>query len=78
MEHVFNPEKAFQEIYRTLSKDGIAVTTFPIQKWQRVAIEFRATRVNNEIHHIREAQYHGNPVDETGSLVTVDYGYDIH
>jgi hypothetical protein len=24
-----------------------------------------------------DKQYHGNPVDETGSLVTMDWGYDI-
>jgi hypothetical protein len=28
-------------------------------------------------HLIEPAEYHGNPIDASGSLVTFDYGYDI-
>jgi hypothetical protein len=30
-----------------------------------------------QITHIEEEQYHGNPVDAKGALVTFDWGYDI-
>jgi hypothetical protein len=29
-------------------------------------------------HLVEPPQYHGNPIDASGSLVTHDYGYDIH
>jgi hypothetical protein len=28
-------------------------------------------------HLVEPAEYHGNPVDASGSLVTIDYGYEI-
>lgn len=37
----------------------------------------RAAMENGAIRHLCEPQYHGNPVDPNGSLVTVDWGYDI-
>ena len=30
-----------------------------------------------EIEYMLPAEYHGNPIDANGSLVTVDWGYDI-
>jgi hypothetical protein len=27
--------------------------------------------------YLAEAQFHGNPIDERGALVTIDWGYDI-
>jgi hypothetical protein len=29
------------------------------------------------ITHISEPSYHGNPIDDKGSLVTMDWGFDI-
>ncbi len=52
--------------------------TFPIIKSQVEALIFRATLVNGNIELLKPAEYHGNPIDELGSLVTVDYGYEIH
>jgi len=79
MEHVFDPAKAYQEIYRTLSKGGYYIHTFPIRKWQVDAFIRRAT-LNDEkkvTFLVEPPEYHGNPVDESGSLVTFDYGYEI-
>ena len=78
MEHVFDPMKAILEIHRTLKPGGYAVMTFPIQKNQTDPLQFRANKSGNKINHLKEPEYHGNPIDENGSLVTVDYGYDIH
>jgi SAM-dependent methyltransferase len=77
-EHVFDPKTAIQEIYRTLKPGGIALLTFPIIKSQVDALTFRATLVNGNIEFLKPAEYHGNPIDDKGSLVTVDYGYEIH
>jgi hypothetical protein len=32
---------------------------------------------NGQVIHLEPAQYHDNPVDPEGSLVTVDWGFDI-
>jgi ubiquinone/menaquinone biosynthesis C-methylase UbiE len=37
MEHVYNPDKVFQEVYRTLKKGGVYLCTFPVRKGQTVA-----------------------------------------
>ncbi|MDO9458942.1 MAG: class I SAM-dependent methyltransferase, partial [Alphaproteobacteria bacterium] len=34
MEHIYNPDKALGEIYRTLSDGGVYICTFPVRKAQ--------------------------------------------
>lgn len=77
MEHVFNPASAFRELARTLKPGGAHVFTVPII--QRLApSRRRAERLENgEIVHLEPAEYHGNPISNKGSLVTVDWGFDI-
>jgi hypothetical protein len=41
-------------------------------------MQVRATRNGNVTTFLKEPVYHGNPIDPKGSLVTIDYGYDIH
>ena len=78
MEHVFNPDKVYQEVWRTLLPNGYYIHTFPIQKWRVDAFVVRASidEMGNVIHHTFP-EYHGNPIDPKGSLVTYDYGYDV-
>ena len=77
MEHVFYPEKAHREIWRTLKTGGLHIHTTPIFK-DRVTTERRAwLSADGSIGHLGEPEYHGNPVDPQGSLVTFHYGYDI-
>jgi len=80
MEHVFNPDKAYLEIWRTLKPNGAYVHTFPIHKSQAEAVISRAVRNQDGTveHLVQNPEYHGNPIDPSGgSLVTKDYGYDI-
>jgi SAM-dependent methyltransferase len=80
MEHLFNPDKAYAEIWRTLKPGGAYIHTFPIRKTQVEAIIDRAAQSQDgTIKHLVETpEYHGNPIDPSGgSLVTKDYGYDI-
>jgi SAM-dependent methyltransferase len=77
MEHIFSPERAFKEIARTLRLGGAHIFTLPIvNKGGRTSRRATLDAPGNVIH-LKEAQYHGNPVDETGALVTFDWGYDI-
>jgi SAM-dependent methyltransferase len=76
MEHVFHPELAHQEIWRTLSPGGMHIHTVPIYK-DKIKSERRAELLaDGSFHHLAAPEYHGNPVDAEGSLVTFHYGYD--
>jgi SAM-dependent methyltransferase len=76
-EHLFSPASAISEIARTLKPDGISVMTVPIVRKDQPSAR-RAVMNNGVVEHLLlPPQYHGNPMDPTGSLVTVDWGYDI-
>ncbi len=79
-EHVFNPGAMFKDIYRTLKPEGVYISTFPIRKYQvESAKQLAKLRDDGEAELLRHpAEYHGNPIDGKGALVTWDYGYDIH
>jgi hypothetical protein len=66
-------------MYRTLKPGGAYVHTFPIVSSQVVAIIDRAEigEDGNVRHLVSPPEYHGNPVDSSGALVTKSYGYDI-
>jgi SAM-dependent methyltransferase len=77
MEHVFRPELVYQEIYRTLRPGGFYIHTTPIYK-QLVQTEQKATlEQDGQILYLARPEYHGNPINSEGSLVTFHYGYDL-
>jgi len=77
IEHVFNPAQAFAEIARTLKPNGAHIFTVPIVNRQYPS-ELCAYKTNEgQIVYLREAEYHGNPVDDKGALVVMNWGYDI-
>ena len=77
MEHVYNPDLAFKEIARTLKPGGAHIFTVPIvNKCNPKKIRARLNE-RHEFEYLHEPVYHGNPIDDNGSLVTVDWGFDI-
>jgi SAM-dependent methyltransferase len=78
MEHVFDPKQVIKEIYRTLKSGGVAIMTFPISNSEAEAWKPRSVMKNGQVEHLLDPQFHGNPIDPNGSLVTIDYGYNIH
>jgi SAM-dependent methyltransferase len=76
-EHVFEPAKAFAEINRVLKPGGQHIFTMPwIPALKRS--ECRAKfNPDGTINYLKEAHYHGNPIDAKGSLVTFDWGLDF-
>jgi SAM-dependent methyltransferase len=77
MEHIFKPDKAFKEIARVLKPGGAHLFTVPLIN-KNIRSERWASRGNTgEIFYHHEPEFHGNPVDKNGSLVTIHWGYDI-
>ena len=76
MEHLFDPFRALAEIYRTLRPGGTCIFTTPTYPGRTLS-EQVAFRQSNGIRIVGEPEYHGNPQNKDGSLVTWRYGYDL-
>lgn len=76
LEHLPFPEKAIQEIRRTLKPGGAHVFTVPCDFTSRT-VERASLAPNGEITHHQPPVYHGNPIDNKGSLVFRDWGCDL-
>ncbi len=77
MEHIFNPLKASKEIARVLKPGGAHIFSVPIMNKSLPTQRWAALKSDNSIDFIMPAEYHGNPVDDKGALVTMHYGYDL-
>lgn len=78
MEHVFDPAQVFRELARTLKAGGAHVFTVPIVIRRGGPSQRRAClRPDGTTEHLSPPKYHGNPISADGSLVTMDWGFDI-
>ncbi len=75
-EHLLNPDRAAAEIARTLRPGGLHVFTVPLVHAAQPS-ERRAREVEGAVVHLKPPEFHGNPIDDSGSLVTVDWGFDL-
>jgi hypothetical protein len=76
MEHLFYPDVATREIYRTLAPGGLYLFTTPVYDDLSKSVRYAALE-GGEIRYLQEPEYHGNPVDDAGSLVTFHYAADL-
>ena len=76
LEHVPDLDAALREIARVLRPSGWHVGTHPFRFMDEES-DVRAQLVNGEIVHLKQPEYHGNPVDPNGSLVFETPGWDI-
>jgi SAM-dependent methyltransferase len=77
MEHVFEPEAAYREVWRTLRPGGLYLHTTPIYKERVTSVRRAARLADGSISYLAKPEYHGNPIDAQGSLVTWHFGYDL-
>lgn len=77
LEHVFQPDRVFREIARTLKPGGAHIFTVPLVNKDKPSQHRARLDDDGRIVHLEPPIYHGNPVSAQGSLVTVDWGFDI-
>ena len=87
-EHLWNPEKCLNEIYRVLKPNGIYFMVFPIDNGYNETEQPVLKSTDESIIHkntncgswkgfTTSPEYHGNPADNSGSIVTYYWGYDV-
>lgn len=76
-EHMFHPDRAIQEIARTLKPGGAHICSVPIVRKDQVSVRRASMDAGGEISYLVPPEYHGNPASDEGALVTVDWGFDI-
>lgn len=77
MEHIYDPEKAFQEIHRTLKPGGSHIFSVPIINKHKATQRWANKGKDGNPEFLFEPEWHGNPVDKKGSPVTMHWGFDI-
>lgn len=75
-EHIFHPDLAAKEIARVLKPGGAHILTTPLVN-KNLPSQRRSESRDGKVHHLLPPVYHGNPMSENGSLVTVDWGFDL-
>lgn len=75
-EHIFRPDLAIKEIARTLKPNGATIMSVPIVRGRNPSVR-RARMTDGIVENILPAEFHGNPVNKEGAIVTIDWGYDI-
>jgi SAM-dependent methyltransferase len=76
-EHIFHPDRAIKEIERVLRPGGAYIMTVPIVMKSNASERRARIDENGNVVYLREVQYHGAPLNESGVLVTIDWGYDL-
>jgi len=75
-EHLFDPEVATKEIFRTLKPGGHSILTTGIWK-DRIGTQVCARKgPDGSLIFLTEPEYHGDPLGK-GALVTHRFGYDF-
>jgi SAM-dependent methyltransferase len=76
-EHVFDPERAFKEICRTLRPGGAHIFTVPLINRHGKSEVWATKDAHGKTQFLKTPEIHGNPVDPNGSPVTMHWGFDI-
>ena len=77
MEHIYNPEKAFKEIHRILKPGGAHIFSVPLINKHKKTQRWANKGEDGEPEFLYAPEWHGNPIDEKGSPVTMHWGFDI-
>ena len=75
-EHIIGVEAALAQVARVLVPDGIHVWTTP-QYRDRERSAARVRRSGTGLEYLVPAEFHDDPVNPNGALVTYDWGLDL-
>lgn len=76
-EHIYDTDKAFREIGRTLKPGGFHVFTVPLTSKQFGTFRAAQKTDTGSVKLYAPPEIHGNPMGKGGSLLTMQWGYDI-
>jgi SAM-dependent methyltransferase len=76
IEHVPSIDKALREMHRVLRPGGWHIGTHPFAYVNQNSI-LKSEIIDGRIVHRMEPEYHGNPINDAGSLVFEVPGWDI-
>jgi len=74
-EHLPDVAPAVREIMRTLKPGGAHIFTVPWYRWKKTLI--RAVVKHGVLQYLEKPDYHGNPIDSSGSLVFTEWGMEL-
>jgi hypothetical protein len=77
LEHGLDPDAVFRELARALRPSGAHVSTVPLVRKHKPSFVRADRGPGGALRHHVAPRCHANPVDPNGSLVTVDWGYDV-
>jgi len=77
LEHIFDIKRAFREIARTLHPGGAHIFTTPLINFTKPTEKWANRGSDGKIEYLHKPEYHGNPINDKGALVTYHFGYDI-
>jgi len=77
LEHVNEHGAALAQMCRVLVPGGTAIVTIPFSEGRDVTQRRARIEADGSLTHLLPPEYHGNPLDEGGSLVFSDFGWDV-
>ena len=77
MEHIYDPQRAFSEIARTLRPGGAHIFSVPLVNLHRPSERWAARDSNGQPRFLCKPDYHGLPGSDAYYPVTWHWGFDI-
>jgi SAM-dependent methyltransferase len=74
-EHLPDVALAVREIIQTLKPGGAHIFTVPWFRSEKTLV--RALVKDGLLQHLEKPDYHGNPIDSSGSLVFMEWGMEL-
>jgi SAM-dependent methyltransferase len=75
-EHIIDVDAALAQVARVLGPEGVHIWTTPQYRKRDISAP-RVRRSDSSLEYLVTPEYHGDPVNPDGALVTYDWGLDL-